>query len=61
MKVVRFLKRVGIAAIPILAVVILMLCFNIASMLSFNTHYPDKLSQNCLQLIRYLCIGFLRA
>lgn len=45
MKVVRFLKRVGIAAIPILAVVILMLCFNIASMLSFNTHYPDKLSQ----------------
>lgn len=45
MKVVRFLKRVGIAAIPILAVVILMLCFNIASMSSFNTHYPDKLSQ----------------
>lgn len=45
MKVVRFLKRVGIAAIPIFAVVILMLCFNIASMLSFNTHYPDKLSQ----------------
>lgn len=45
MKVVKFLKRVGIAAIPILAVVILMLCFNIASMLSFNTHYPDKLSQ----------------
>lgn len=44
MKVVRFLKRVGIAAIPILAVVILMLCFNIASMSSFNTHYPDKLS-----------------
>lgn len=37
MKVVKFLKRVGIAAIPILAVVILMLCFNIASMLSFNT------------------------
>lgn len=45
MKVVRFLKRVGIAAIPILAVVILMLCFNIASMSSFNTHYPDKFSQ----------------
>lgn len=45
MKVVRFLKRVGIAAIPILAVIILMLCFNIASMSSFNTHYPDKLSQ----------------
>lgn len=45
MKVIRFLKRVGIAAIPILAVVILMLCFNIASMSSFNTHYPDKLSQ----------------
>lgn len=45
MKVVKFLKRVGIAAIPILAVVILMLCFNIASMLSFNAHYPDKLSQ----------------
>lgn len=45
MKVVRFLKRVGIAAIPILAVVILMLCFDIASMSSFNTHYPDKLSQ----------------
>lgn len=45
MKVVRFLKRMGIAAVPILAVVILMLCFNIASMLSFNTHYPDKLSQ----------------
>ena len=45
MKVVRFLKRVGIVAIPILAVVILMLCFNIASMSSFNTHYPDKLSQ----------------
>ena len=45
MKVVRFLKRVGIVAVPILAVVILMLCFNIASMSSFNTHYPDKLSQ----------------
>ena len=45
MKVVRFLKRVGIVAIPILAVVILMLCFSIASMSSFNTHYPDKLSQ----------------
>ena len=45
MKVVRFLKRVGIVAIPIFAVVILMLCFNIASMSSFNTHYPDKLSQ----------------
>lgn len=45
MKVVRFLKRVGIVAIPILAVVILMLCFNIASMSSFNTHYPDKFSQ----------------
>lgn len=45
MKVVRFLKRVGIAAVPILAVVILMLCFDIASMSSFNTHYPDKLSQ----------------
>lgn len=35
MKVVRFLKREGIAAIPILAVAILMLCFNIASMLFF--------------------------
>lgn len=45
MKVVRFLKRVCIAAVPIFAVVILMLCFNIASMSSFNTHYPDKLSQ----------------
>ena len=45
MKVVRFLKRVGIVAIPIFAVVILLLCFNIASMSSFNTHYPDKLSQ----------------
>ena len=45
MKVVRFLKRVGIVAIPILAVVILMLCFNIASMSSFNAHNPDKLSQ----------------
>ena len=45
MKVVRFLKRVGIVAIPILAVVILLLCFNIASISSFNTHYPDKLSQ----------------
>ena len=45
MKVVKFLKRVGIVAIPIFAVVILMLCFNIASMSSFNTHYTDKLSQ----------------
>ena len=45
MKVVRFLKRVSIVAIPILAVVILLLCFNIASISSFNTHYPDKLSQ----------------
>lgn len=45
MKVVKFLKRVGIAAVPILTVVILLLCFNIASMSSFNTHYPDKLSQ----------------
>ena len=45
MKVVRFLKRVGIVAVPIFAVVILLLCFNIASISSFNTHYPDKLSQ----------------
>lgn len=43
MKVVRFLKRVGIVAIPILAVVILLLCFNIASILSFNAVHPDKL------------------
>ena len=46
MKVVRFLKRVGITAIPILAVVILMLCFNIASILSFNAVHPDKLSRD---------------
>ena len=45
MKVVRFLKRVSIVAIPIFAVVILLLCFNSISILSFNTHYPDKLSQ----------------
>ena len=46
MKVVRFLKRVGIVAIPILAVVILMLCFNIASILSFNAVHPDRLSRD---------------
>lgn len=46
MKVVRFLKRVGIAAIPILAVVILMLCFNSISILSFNADHPDKLSRD---------------
>lgn len=46
MKVVRFLKRVGIVAIPILAVVILLLCFNIASILSFNAVHPDKMSRD---------------
>lgn len=46
MKVVRFLKRVGIAAIPILAVVILLLCFNSISILSFNAVHPDKLSRD---------------
>lgn len=43
MKVVKFLKRVGIAAVPILAVVILLLCFNSISILSFNAVHPDKL------------------
>lgn len=46
MKVVRFLKRVGIAAVPILAVVILLLCFNSISILSFNAVHPDKLSRD---------------
>ena len=46
MKVVRFLKRVGIVAIPILAVVILLLCFNSISILSFNAVHPDKLSRD---------------
>ena len=46
MKVVRFLKRVGIAAIPFLAVVILLLCFNSISILSFNAVHPDKLSRD---------------
>ena len=48
MKVVRFLKRVGIVAIPILAVVILLLCFNSISILSFNAVHPDKLSRDLL-------------
>ena len=43
MKVVRFLKRVSIVAIPIFAVVILLLCFNSISILSFNAVHPDKL------------------
>ena len=46
MKVVRFLKRVGIVAIPIFAVVILLLCFNSISILSFNAVHPDKLSRD---------------
>ena len=46
MKVVRFLKRVCIAAVPILAVVILLLCFNSISILSFNAVHPDKLSRD---------------
>ena len=46
MKVVRFLKRVGIAAIPFFAVVILLLCFNSISILSFNAVHPDKLSRD---------------
>ena len=46
MKVVRFLKRVGIVAVPILAVVILLLCFNSISILSFNAVHPDKLSRD---------------
>ena len=46
MKVVRFLKRVGIVAIPIIAVVILLLCFNSISILSFNAVHPDKLSRD---------------
>lgn len=46
MKVVRFLKRVGIVAIPILAVVILLLCFNSISILSFNAVHPDKMSRD---------------
>ena len=46
MKVVRFLKRVGIVAIPILAVVILLLCFNSISILSFNAVHPYKLSRD---------------
>lgn len=46
MKVVKFLKRVGIAAVPILAVVILLLCFNSISILSFNAVHPDKLSRD---------------
>ena len=46
MKVVKFLKRVGIAAVPIFAVVILLLCFNSISILSFNAVHPDKLSRD---------------
>ena len=46
MKVVRFLKRVGIVAIPIFAVVILLLCFNSISILSFNAVHPDKMSRD---------------
>lgn len=46
MNVVRFLKRVGIVAIPIFAVVILLLCFNSISILSFNAVHPDKLSRD---------------
>ena len=46
MKVVRFLKRVSIVAIPIFAVVILLLCFNSISILSFNAVHPDKLSRD---------------
>lgn len=46
MKVVRFLKRVGIAAIPILVLVILLLCFNSISILSFYAVHPDKLSRD---------------
>lgn len=46
MKVVKFLKRVGIVAIPILAVVILLLCFNSISILSFNAVHPDRLSRD---------------
>ena len=46
MKVVKFLKRVGIVAVPILAVVILLLCFNSISILSFNAVHPDKLSRD---------------
>ena len=46
MKVVRFLKRVGIVAVPIFAVVILLLCFNSISILSFNAVHPDKLSRD---------------
>ena len=46
MKVVKFLKRVGIVAIPIFAVVILLLCFNSISILSFNAVHPDKLSRD---------------
>ena len=46
MKVVRFLKRVSIVAIPIFAAVILLLCFNSISILSFNAVHPDKLSRD---------------
>ena len=46
MKVVRFLKRVSIVAIPIFAVVMLLLCFNSISILSFNAVHPDKLSRD---------------
>lgn len=45
MKVTRFLKRVGIVAIPIIAVIIVTLCFDGISTLSFNAAHPDKLSQ----------------
>lgn len=45
MKVTRFLKRVGIVAIPIIAVIIVTLCFDGISTLSFNASHPDKLSQ----------------
>lgn len=45
MKVTRFLKRVGIIAIPIIAVIIVTLCFDGISTLSFNAAHPGKLSQ----------------
>lgn len=45
MKVTRFLKRVGIVAIPIIAVIIVTLWFDGISTLSFNAAHPDKLSK----------------
>lgn len=45
MKVTRFLKRVGIVAIPIIAVIIVTLCLDGISTLSFNAAHPGKLSQ----------------